>query len=238
MKGKIDLHARRRTLLAWGAAVILVIAGMGFRVLAAGLSRVGPSTASTLPHLRLDELPLQLGSWQGEDIPLDDRLAAATDADAIINRNYIRPGGDAVGLYIAFGRRPRDMAPHRPEVCYPGAGWAFMSEEPASLKSAFGGGELPGRVLEFSRGGLDGRTMVVLNYFVVDGNYGRDIESLRSRSWNVNYVAQVQIACPTNIWRDTAAARRVILDFAAAAVGPLHKVLTEEHPATTPEEAA
>lgn len=141
---------------------------------------------------------MQLGDWTGREAPLDEAIVQRTDTDDHVNRTYMRSGGrKAVSLFIGYGVRMRDLMPHRPEVCYPGAGWTLDETRRIELTTD-DGSILPCQIHTFYRGGLDLRRVEVLNYYIVDGRYCPDVSSLRSRAWKsqsgMTYVAQVQIA--------------------------------------------
>lgn len=80
---------------------------------------------------RLQELPLELGEWRGESLPLDSGVERMLAADLNVQRAYRRPGSEVpVWLYVGYygtegGGRPE----HTPEVCYPSAGWQVESHE-------------------------------------------------------------------------------------------------------------
>jgi len=86
--------------------------------------------------------------------------------------------------------------PHRPEVCYTGAGWTRTDKQSMELPLS-DSTELPCNVMQFSRGILTIEKIVVLDYYIVDDEYCRDVSLLRSKAWKgsgtVRYVAQVQI---------------------------------------------
>ncbi len=182
----------------WPSAVagilLLLAAGTGYRLLAAHYAR--PAGSVQIPHGTLASLPFEIGDWTGFDEPLDEQVIRATDTDDHLNRVYRRRGGGAVGLFVGYGFSLRDLAPHRPEVCYPGAGWAVM-ETRQITDTAADGTELPVQVHQFRRGGLLSERVTVLNYYIVDGQNCADVSLLRSRAWRRNtsatYAAQVQI---------------------------------------------
>ena len=151
---------------------------------------------------------MQIGSWTGQDVPLDETIVRKTGTDAHINRRYCRYNGvEHVGLYIAYGVTARALTPHRPEVCYVGAGWTLMDRQSVELPLE-DGATLPCSVFHFSRGGLNAEKIVVLDYFIVDGRHCGDASLLQSRAWRgsdtVDYVAQVQISSTENLPTDSA----------------------------------
>ena len=181
---------------AWVAVGLMIASGVGYRVAAGHLSGLAGSVV--LARGTLNALPMEIGRWIGSDAALDPRIVKATDTDDHVSRKYVRNDGrGGVSLFIAYGVRFRDLMPHRPEVCYTGAGW-ILEETTQGTLTIKDDLELPYQVHHFGRGGLDARTVTVLNYYIIDGQFCRDVSLLRSQAWrlstDVRYVAQVQIA--------------------------------------------
>ena len=198
------------------ATFIMLFLGLGYRVLAARLA--GPVDTTPIRPEALQQLPLQMGGWTGQEVPLDEAIVRATDTDALINRRYLRYNGlESVSLYIASGVRARDLMPHRPEVCYTGAGWTLTDRRSMDLPLN-NGMNLPCNVLQFSQGVLNSSKVIVLDYYLVDGQYCRDVSLVRLKAWRgsgiIGYVAQVQIATPITVTQTAHSARTIISDFA------------------------
>ncbi len=177
----------------------------------------------------LSALPLHLGEWTGHEIQLDPRVVRATDTEDHVSRVYARPGSlEALSLFVGYGVRLRDLSRHRPEVCYPSAGWTLEGMTDRTLRTA-DGTEVPVRTYWFSRGGLRSAWVAVLNYFIVDGNPVRDGGTLRWRSWRTaggaSQVAQVQIAC---VSMDRADETMDVVAGFAARVAPMVAELLRE----------
>ncbi len=209
------------------AAIVLTVSGLAFRTLADRLNR--SAGEPTLPRGTLERIPIRIGDWVGRDDPLDERVRAATDSDDLVNRNYALQGGiHQVGFYVSYGVRARDLAPHRPEVCYTGNGWTSKGIEFVELHMP-SGASLSCRLLKFGRGGFDERTIVVANYYIVDDTFFPDVSFLRSQAWKgesaVGYTAQVQVACSTSAFRDESAARAAVEQFAAESAETVRTVL-------------
>ena len=106
-------HPKLVSTTVWVAVGLMIASGAGYSV-AAG--------------------PLQIGPWNGSDTALDERLVKATDTDDHVSRSYVRSDGRGdVSLFIAYGVRFRDLMPHRPEVCYTGAGWTLEATSERTL---------------------------------------------------------------------------------------------------------
>jgi len=208
------------------ASLLMLILGLGYRVLAARLE--APVHATPISPAVLQRLPLQIGDWTGREVPLDEAIVRATDTDAHINRSYSRNNGlEFVSLYIATGVKARDLMPHRPEVCYTGAGWTLMDKRSMEL-DLNDGTALTCNVMQFSRGILTVNKVVVLDYYLVDGEYCSDVSLLRSKAWRgsgtVRYVAQVQIVTSISSNQTTNAAARSVSTFAVESASSISKL--------------
>jgi len=208
--------ASRRNAIAASLLVLFVLSGVGYRAFAAWLDRA----PGELPFRAgaLAELPLELGPWEGRDRPLAEALIRAADVDDYLYRQYTRPRDRSeVALWVAFGVRARDLAPHRPGVCYPAAGWGLRKHDAVTLENV-AAEALVVQYYDFESPHLDGRPVTVLNYYVVDGRALSDIGELRAVAWrggvNLQYVAQVQVTARSGTGPAEAEQRRADLaDF-------------------------
>ncbi len=208
------------------AGFLMLVSTAAYRALAARLE--APVNTSPISPAALERLPLQIGDWMGREVPLDEAIVRATDTDAHINRSYSRNNASQyISLYIAAGVKARDLMPHRPEVCYTGAGWTLIDKRSMELPLS-DGMELPCMALQFSRGTLNTKKTVLLNYYIVDGQYCRDISRLRSKAWRgsgtVRYIAQVQIIASTTVNLNADSAERIISDFAAESASSISRL--------------
>lgn len=72
----------------------------------------------------LDRVPMQVGSWQGEDIPIGEATAATLQASNTLLRNYVNPDSGYISLFIAYFRDQKYGSQiHSPRHCLPGGGW-------------------------------------------------------------------------------------------------------------------
>jgi len=193
---KIENPSPRPVMIAAIAAgFLMLVSSTAYRVLAARLA--APVNTTPISPAALELFPLQIGDWTGQEVPLDERIVIETETDAHINRDYSRNNSlEFLRLYVGAGVRVRDLMPHRPEVCYIGAGWTLIDKRSMELPLS-DGTELPCNIMQFSRGILTTEKVVVLDYYIVDGEYCRDVSRLRRKAWRgfgaVGYVAQVQI---------------------------------------------
>ncbi|MDT8302813.1 MAG: EpsI family protein [Sedimentisphaerales bacterium] len=202
---------------AIAAGLVIIVFSAAYNVLAARLAT--PMNITLLTSAELELLPLDIGDWTGREVPLDEEIVRATDTDAYVNRIYSRRNDtEHISLYIAYGGRARDLMPHRPEVCYTGAGWTRIDSRSLKL-SLRDETELPCNIFQFTRGTLNNKKTVVLDYYIVDGQYYRDVSGLRFKVWRgsgtVRYVAQVQIVSSTSVNLNASSAEKIVCSFAA-----------------------
>ena len=209
------------------AVALLVISGFAYRLAASQFAQL--AGAVRLPQGTLSRLPLQIGDWVGRELTLNAAVIRITDTDDRISRTYRhRSNPSKVSLFVGFGTRMRDLMPHRPQVCYPGAGWTHEQTRRTRVPLN-NGAELPCQIHAFSRGGLDTRRVAVLNYYIIDGKFYPDVEELRSQALqfrtDVGYVAQVQIASGQDWPRN--AAEKSLRAFAAASAELIQTLLAD-----------
>jgi EpsI family protein len=75
----------------------------------------------------LNTLPMTLGSWSGESVPLDTGVERMLNADFNLQRAYRGPEGDQlIWLYVGYyGTRRGGRPEHVPSECYPSSGWTI-----------------------------------------------------------------------------------------------------------------
>jgi len=72
----------------------------------------------------LASLPMVLGPWQGNDLPMEPRIIDALAVDDYVSRLYGTQDGNVVALYVGYYKSQRsDEVIHSPKNCLPGAGW-------------------------------------------------------------------------------------------------------------------
>lgn len=212
----------------------MLVSGLTYRLMAA---RVGtPLATAPIAPGALAEFPMQIADWVGEEVPLDAAIIRGTQTDAHINRRYSRHNDlESVSFYVACGVRTSEMAYHRPDVCYPGAGWTRVEQHPLELPLSEET-ELPCTIFQFARGELRKETVTVLHYWIVDGRFCRDVSPLRSRLWRlsakVDSIAQVQIVASSTETLTSEAASKLVCAFAvdsASAVARLFGDIQRSH---------
>jgi EpsI family protein len=106
----------------------ILIATVALALIYGGLYwvREGGEPARVVPLAwDLEEIPLMLGGWDGQETELDRQVFLAVGADAVVDRHYEDAAGNRLSLHVAsFSRWPDQLrVPHEPLICYTNAGW-------------------------------------------------------------------------------------------------------------------
>ena len=145
----------------------------------------------------IQEIPLDFGGWQGQQVPLPQSAISLLRPNALIARDYInQEKGVRATLMVVQCKDTRDMAGHYPPRCYPANGWMESEDNPPhsyALKSD----EL--RVYEFERvAGQAHRDIFVYSIFALPtGELTTSMTNVRKVGADYSYrrygAAQVQI---------------------------------------------
>ncbi len=104
-----------------------------------GLAFAGIFTMALRPTLvvtevRLDHLPMTIGSLTGTKLRFDVSVYTALNADANVLRNYRLQDGRVINLYIGYyGTAKGGRAKHLPQFCYTGQGWSIERWDKVSI---------------------------------------------------------------------------------------------------------
>jgi EpsI family protein len=110
------MHSAPKSVRFWITAIVL----LGATALLRGVSH----GESIVPREPLRELPYVLGSWKGEDHPLQPQIVQAINVNDYANRLYFDPEAATVQLYIGYYDSQRTGSTiHSPKNCLPGSGW-------------------------------------------------------------------------------------------------------------------
>ncbi|NQU26358.1 MAG: EpsI family protein [Candidatus Nealsonbacteria bacterium] len=124
--------------------------------------REGGSAGGVRPLRKdLQELPLSLGEWEGEEGELDPEIFQKTGAVDTIDRTYRDAAGHQVILHSAYWDEYGVGPPHDPHVCYPGAGYRITHEKDVLLDGP-NKSTCRARLLTLA---LDGRVEYVLYWY-------------------------------------------------------------------------
>ena len=187
--------------LVWFLAIIaLLVTGAGYRVAASRLA-VAIHSPIVLP-VPLNAFPVEVDGWVSKDVPIPKYVQQAAGNDDFLYRLFVhKPTGRWVNVYVAYSGRPRTMLGHRPQVCYVTNGWGHESSVESQFLS-FAGRTIPCSIHRFYKPGFGDEEIVVLNFYILNGQITRSesgFSGLRWRTPNIagdpaRYVAQVQIS--------------------------------------------
>lgn len=105
------------------------------------------------PDPPLEALPLQLGSWTGEDVETNERVFDALGADTVVDRSYRNADGYQISLHTAFFSQYANYLPHPPQMCYEYSGHKLVKERTVDLKCSDDDATLPARMLVYELNG-------------------------------------------------------------------------------------
>ena len=115
---------------------------------------------------QLDELPLEIGDWQGADVPQTNiEVQILLEPEEYVYRRYRRPDGKYIWLSVIGSRQAKSF--HSPQICYDADGWKTAV---ASVPVELAEGEIYALMLEAQK---DRWEQVVL-YFYLYPDYLRD----------------------------------------------------------------
>lgn len=80
------------------------------------------------------KLPMQIGAWQGKDLPIEERAYEILETKNLILREYAK-GEDKVYLYIIYSQDNRKVS-HPPEVCFEGSGVTIVKKDKIPMELA------------------------------------------------------------------------------------------------------
>jgi EpsI family protein len=78
--------------------------------------------------------PMQIGSWQGNPLPMEQQYISALRFDDYLLADYVSAGEHSVNLYIAYySSQKKGQSAHSPQSCIPGGGWEIASQQTIEL---------------------------------------------------------------------------------------------------------
>jgi hypothetical protein len=88
-----------------------------------------------------DRVPMDIGSWHGEDLDVEEDVRRTAGAVSYVSRRYTEENTDRwVTLWLIVGHS-RDVCRHTPNICYPNAGFKQNSSILKHHLSVAGGEE-------------------------------------------------------------------------------------------------
>jgi EpsI family protein len=187
--------------VAWVLAIsLLIVSGVAYRCAASFLDRVS-DTPITLEK-PLSSFPVQVGQWKGKEVEISASVLKVAGNDDYLSRLYVNEStGKWASVYVAYTARPRTMLGHRPQACYPSAGWISDSSDKSQFTTA-GGREVDCLIHRFHKPAPDSSEVVIINFYILNGtvtNNEDKFAGIKFRTPNIDgnaarYVAQVQVS--------------------------------------------
>ena len=116
----------RRYLIA-----VILLAVLGSAAEAVRIARVPPAAY----HPTFAEVPREIGTYTGRDLPVDQSIFAFLGAEAMLERSYEGPG---VPVQMTVLYAPDWRSIHSPEGCFPAQGWSVLEEKVLTVASSAG----------------------------------------------------------------------------------------------------
>jgi EpsI family protein len=178
----------------------------------------------------LSGLPMQIGTWEGQQAPdLDSRVLAVLGVDDYVNRIYYSPESFPANLYIGYYQSQREGDTiHSPLNCLPGAGWNPVKSGYISIANRDSAVEI-NRIIIMK--GID--RQVVLYWYQSHGRivaseyWGKIYTVLDALRTNRTDAALVRVICPISNMEAAAevAAEQNAVDFVKALLPLLGRYL-------------
>jgi len=90
---------------------------------------------------RFAQVPLDIGDWKGEDLPVDEIVRNTAGAVDYVSRRYTNVlTGKEVVLWLIVGHS-RDIVRHTPNICYPSSGFRQLGSNLRHLINIESGNE-------------------------------------------------------------------------------------------------
>ncbi len=77
--------------------------------------------------IKLENIPLQLGQWNGKNLPITERTYEILETRDALMRQYTNSQGESVVLVIVYSAVNRGSF-HPPEICYLGGGRELLNK--------------------------------------------------------------------------------------------------------------
>ena len=187
--------------VAWVVAFSgLVFSGVVYRYTALLLDRI--DQAPIVLEKPLSEFPMQVGNWVGKEVEISESVLKVAGNDDYLSRLFINNTTNQwASVYVAYTATPRTILGHRPQVCYPSAGWIVDGSEKTQFTTS-SGRKIDCLIHRFRKPSPSSGEAVVINYYVLNGKVTNDEEKfagIKFRMPNIDgnaarYVAQIQVS--------------------------------------------
>lgn len=122
----------------------------------------------------LEDVPKQMGSWEGVDGEVDDSTRETAGARSYVSRNYTNAGtGQTVNVWLIVGHA-RDTARHTPDICYQANGFKPQEDQKKVYLTLPDGRKASFYTNLFEQEGM--RTRVFWTWFKPEQGAGRAVD--------------------------------------------------------------
>lgn len=128
------------------------------------------------PNVDISRIPLSIGDWQGEEIPIEKNIKDILETDAVLMRKYsnIKIKGQEIILAIVYYKDNR-VALHLPESCLSGQGSRLTERGQVGISIPGEKDFLATKIITTS----DRGDMLILYYFETGGIRTNSYQTLR-----------------------------------------------------------
>ncbi len=183
-----------------------------------------------VPYKGLEQLPVELASWQGVEVPIAQETRDILGKGEFLQRIYRSPvEGSPMDLFVAYFPSQRvGVTIHSPKNCLPGSGWSPI--ESAHVPIALNSGDIVVNRYVVAKG--EARELVLYWYQA----HGR---AVASEYWAKYYLVKdaialnrsdgslIRIVTPINENETTASAQQRAVEFARALMPALAQVVPQ-----------
>jgi EpsI family protein len=198
---------------------LLVIVMMALTLVSSVAFSRRPEAVSAAADVRV--IPRKAGDWTlQQDVRLDENVMRQILADSYVNRRYVNPEGQMVELLVVYRRYGRREFAHRPELCFPAAGYQIARKDRTTL--FYGGREVGAIHLKATAPGVPAAN---ISYFFASGRKTEE-DFLKQQVWmaferlipNKNGWTFIRLTSPTITTDEAAMAAQkdFMRDFAPA----------------------
>jgi EpsI family protein len=211
--------------------VVVLLAGCFVTLHVRGdVDRVPPTPPLTL-------MPVTIGQWAGQDIPMSQETLDILGDGRFLNRMYteVNAAGQSIGLapvslFIGYFPTQRTgQSIHSPQNCLPGSGWSFLSSGRTDVKSDDG---KTYHVGDYLIGNGDMKQVVLYWYMAHGRSLANDylakaymmVDAIR---WNRTDGALVRVITPVAPGETVAQAQQRAMGFTAQMAPQLPRFIPE-----------
>lgn len=192
----------------------------------------------------LKNIPMNIGDWQGTDMPIDEGVRKTAGAIGAVSRQYHnKRTNEIVDLWLIVGHG-RAISSHTPDICYPSSGFSARSREnslyPMSLEDNT---QVPFLTNTFFRDDATGHRLIRVfwTWYNTEGNDGKVVwEAPTNARWYFGNTRALYKMYFTSQMRDNmeTSEQSPCLQFAKEFLPVVEKALSQVHSDDVPAAGA